>query len=78
MTILNLMIIMNLYNINGGGRYPKINKPDLKWDNERKAYFSVTYCKIGDKVISKDTTWHSPDQVTMSSKISCWFNRIFH
>ena len=72
------MIIMNLYNINGGGCYPKINKPDLKWDNERKAYFSVTYCKIGDKFISKDTTWYSPDQVTMSSKISCWFNRIFH
>lgn len=30
MAILNLMIIMNLYNINGGGRYPKINNPDLK------------------------------------------------
>lgn len=72
------MIIMNLDSINGCGRYPKINNPDLKWDDERKAYFSVTYCKIGDKVISKDSIWFSPDQAPMSSKISCWFKRIFH
>lgn len=72
------MIIMNFADINGGGRYPKINDPDLKWDDERKTYYRVIYYKIGDKVISKATTWLNPDQITLSSKISCWFKRIFH
>lgn len=73
------MIIMNLGNfINGAKRYPKINNPDLQWDDERKAYYCVSYCKNGDEIISKTTTYLSPDIITLSSKINCWFKRTFN
>lgn len=63
---------------NGVSGYPKINNSDLEYDADRKAYFCVSYCKNGNKIISKTTTYLSPDVITLSSKINCWFKYIFN
>lgn len=71
------MIILNCGNCGVKG-VPKISDSNLQWDNNRKVYFRVSYCTNGKEIISKTTSYHNPSDVTLSSKINCWFKRIFN